>query len=110
MPRCPKEAQPVAVWAPTTALPDAVFTTPRGCWIHAPGEGGVSLHGGEGCGQTYGGLMAEDSMDAAAPDVMAMFDTQADGGLVCRVCGSMVAAAAEYSRAHWDWHEASNGA
>lgn len=53
-------------------------------------------------------------MDAAEPDVMEMFDsdagTDASGGLVCRVCGSLVSSAGEYARAHWDWHETPNGA
>lgn len=61
-------------------------------------------------GQTYRGLMVEGNVDAAEPDVMAIFDTGSDLGLVCRVCGSLVAAAGEYPRAHWDWHEAANGA
>ncbi|WP_165820991.1 hypothetical protein [Nocardioides gansuensis] len=54
--------------------------------------------------------MAEGNLDAAEPDVMELFDSDSDVGLVCRVCGSLVAAAGEYPRAHWDWHEASNGA
>jgi hypothetical protein len=56
--------------------------------------------------------MAEGNVDAAEPDVMDLFDTDTDTrpGLVCRVCGSLVAAAGEYPKAHWDWHEASNGA
>lgn len=64
----------------------------------------------EGNGQIYGGLMDEENVDAADLDIMNMFDTQADVGLVCRVCGSLVAAAGEYPKAHWDWHEATNGA
>ena len=64
----------------------------------------------EGNGQIYSGLMAEETVDPPGPDVMDMFDTQTDLGLVCRVCGSLVAAVGEYPRAHWDWHEASNGA
>jgi len=54
--------------------------------------------------------MAEENADAAGQDVMDMFDTETDLGLVCRVCGSLVAEAGEYPRAHWDWHNASNGA
>ena len=54
--------------------------------------------------------MAEENVDAAGPDVLDMFDTQTDFGLVCRVCGSLVAVAGQYPKAHWDWHEASNGA
>lgn len=68
----------------------------------------------EGADQIYGGLVAEGDVDAAEPDVMELFDTESDtdtgAGLVCRVCGSLVAAVGEYPRAHWDWHEASNGA
>lgn len=61
-------------------------------------------------GSPYGGLMAEEDVDAAEPDVMDLFDTDADRGIVCRVCGSLVAAGGAYPKAHWDWHEASNGA
>lgn len=53
--------------------------------------------------------MAEENQDASGPDVMTMFDTT-DLALVCRVCGSLVAAAGDYPQAHWDWHEATNGA
>ena len=58
----------------------------------------------------YRGQMAEDNVEAAEPDIMGMFDTITDTGLVCRVCGSLVAAAGDYPKAHWDWHEAPNGA
>jgi hypothetical protein len=58
--------------------------------------------------------MTEETTDAAEPDLMDMFDADSDGDtqpdLVCRVCGSRVAAARDYPKAHWDWHEASNGA
>jgi hypothetical protein len=54
--------------------------------------------------------MSDATTDAAEPNVMDMFDTASDVGLVCRVCGSLVAATGEYPKAHWDWHEASNGA
>ncbi|MBA2752608.1 MAG: hypothetical protein H0U41_10340 [Actinobacteria bacterium] len=54
--------------------------------------------------------MAEENEDTAGPDVMVLFDTGTDDALVCRVCGSLVAAADQYPRAHWDWHEATNGA
>ena len=54
--------------------------------------------------------MAEGDVEAAEPAVMEMFDTDTPTGLVCRVCGAMVAATGPYPRAHWDWHEASNGA
>lgn len=47
--------------------------------------------------------------DAPEPDITDMFDTAA-GSLVCRVCGSLVAATGDYPRAHWDWHETPNGA
>jgi hypothetical protein len=45
----------------------------------------------------------------AEPDVMEIFD-ELDGSLACRVCGALVAVRDDYSRIHWDWHEASNGA
>lgn len=61
-------------------------------------------------GRIYGGLMAEENEEAAGPEIMAMFDTDTDLRLVCRVCGSLVAGAGEYPQAHWDWHEATNGA
>jgi hypothetical protein len=48
--------------------------------------------------------------DAAEPDVMELFDDSPSAGLACRVCGCLVAREGEYPRAHWDWHEASNGA
>ncbi len=54
--------------------------------------------------------MTEEEADAAEADIMNLFDTGTDLGLVCRMCGSLVASMGEYPRAHWDWHEASNGA
>ncbi|MBC2934928.1 hypothetical protein [Nocardioides sp. zg-1228] len=48
--------------------------------------------------------------DIAGADIDDMFDTDADPQPVCRVCGALVAATDVYRRAHWDWHEASNGA
>jgi hypothetical protein len=54
--------------------------------------------------------MTEEEADAAEADIMNLFDTGTDVGLLCRVCGSLVASMGEYPRAHWDWHEASNGA
>ena len=53
--------------------------------------------------------MSEDRPEAAEPDVMDMFD-ESGAALVCRVCGSLVSGDGDYRRAHWDWHEASNGA
>ena len=44
------------------------------------------------------------------PDVMALYDTDAGSALVCRTCGALVSGEGSYPRAHWDWHEASNGA
>jgi hypothetical protein len=64
----------------------------------------------EGNSRIYGGLMSEGNVDSAEPDVMEIFDTDTAVGLVCRVCGSLVSATGEYPQAHWDWHEASNGA
>jgi hypothetical protein len=60
--------------------------------------------------RSYGDPMTGQDMDAPEPDVMEMFDTDAAGGLVCRVCGSLVSSAGEYAKAHWDWHETPNGA
>ena len=54
--------------------------------------------------------MAEGNADAAVPDVLDLFDQSSADSLVCRVCGSLVAATGEYPRAHWDWHETPNGA
>ena len=57
--------------------------------------------------------MTEGREDDATPDDLDMFDDAPDAAarsVVCRVCGSLVAATGEYRRAHWDWHEASNGA
>ena len=54
--------------------------------------------------------MVDEGADAAGPDVMDMFETGLEVGYVCRVCGSLVASSGGYPKAHWDWHEASNGA
>lgn len=54
--------------------------------------------------------MAEKGEGAAELDVMDIFDSTTSSDLVCRVCGSLVAAGGDYPRAHYDWHEASNGA
>jgi hypothetical protein len=59
---------------------------------------------------TYRERMSEGAEDAAEPDLTDMFDADAGPGLVCRVCGCLVAQSGSYPRAHWDWHEASNGA
>ena len=61
------------------------------------------------CGN-YGGWMDEGDTGAAEPDIMGLFDSDTDLGLVCRVCGSLVASSSPYPRAHWDWHEATPGA
>lgn len=65
-------------------------------------------------GRTYGGAMADGNVEASESDVMDMFDAdsgaEAGTALVCRVCGSLVAASGAYPQAHWDWHEAPNGA
>jgi hypothetical protein len=58
----------------------------------------------------YRDRMSERDDDSTDPDVMDMFDSEAGPEPVCRVCGSLVAATDVYRRAHWDWHEASNGA
>jgi hypothetical protein len=54
--------------------------------------------------------MVEKNARGSESEVMDMFDTDTGAGLVCRVCGSLVAASGDYPKAHWDWHEASNGA
>lgn len=54
--------------------------------------------------------MVGEPATAMEPHVADMFDTESGHGLVCRVCGSVVANAGDYPTAHWDWHEASNGA
>lgn len=48
--------------------------------------------------------------DAPPPDIMQIYDESLSAGLVCRVCGVLVARTGDYPRAHWDWHEATNGA
>jgi hypothetical protein len=54
--------------------------------------------------------MAEEEVDPAELDVMDIFDATTGSALACRVCGSLVAPGGDYPRAHYDWHEASNGA
>jgi hypothetical protein len=54
--------------------------------------------------------VADDVANEADPDVLGIFDSHSGAARVCRVCGSLVAAADDYLQAHWDWHEASNGA
>ena len=58
---------------------------------------------------TYRDRMSPEE-PSAEPEVMQMFDSEAGPGLTCRVCGALVSEAGAYPRAHWDWHEASNGA
>ena len=50
-----------------------------------------------------------NSEGAARPDIADLFDDVAEG-LACRVCGALVPRAGTYAQAHWDWHEAANGA
>jgi len=54
--------------------------------------------------------MTQPEDDARATGMVDMFDADSGPQLVCRVCGSLVAASDTYRQAHWDWHEASNGA
>ena len=55
--------------------------------------------------------MADATAGHLEPDVMEMYDDAgAELGLICRVCGCLVARVEHYPRAHWDWHEATNGA
>ena len=53
--------------------------------------------------------MTESTADAPGPNVMEIYD-EGSAGLVCRVCGVLVAREGDYPKVHWDWHEASNGA
>jgi hypothetical protein len=43
-------------------------------------------------------------------DVMAIFDDDPAAGYACRICGALVSRIDRHAEAHWDWHEASNGA
>jgi hypothetical protein len=54
--------------------------------------------------------MSDPELDEPEPDVMAMYDNGGEAALTCRVCGALVSRLGEYPKAHWDWHEASNGA
>jgi hypothetical protein len=45
-----------------------------------------------------------------SPDLGTFYDDDPEHGLTCTVCGCVVSRAKDYRRAHWDWHEASNGA
>lgn len=54
--------------------------------------------------------MSQGHAGTAATGMVDMFDEEAGSGPVCRVCGALVAASEVYRQAHWDWHEASNGA
>jgi hypothetical protein len=51
-------------------------------------------------------------MDAEGAEQHAVADLFADlpEGLACRVCGALVPRSGTYAQAHWDWHEAANGA
>lgn len=51
-----------------------------------------------------------DEDDAESPDVMAIYDDDPAAGYACRICGALVARTDHHARAHWDWHEASDGA
>jgi hypothetical protein len=48
--------------------------------------------------------------DEPMPDLDSFYDDTSQTGLICRICGVLVARDGEYPRVHWDWHEASNGA
>jgi hypothetical protein len=56
-----------------------------------------------------GYLQGMDAEASKQPDVTDLFD-DLEEGLTCRVCGALVARAGTYAQAHWDWHEATNGA
>jgi hypothetical protein len=77
--------------------------------LQVPGSGSAAMARARNL--TYCGPMADTSSGGADPEVMEMYDdSRAELGLICRVCGCLVAQAGEYPRAHWDWHEATNGA
>ena len=52
----------------------------------------------------------EADESALSADVMAIFDDDPAAGYACRICGSLVSRTNHHAQAHWDWHEASNGA
>jgi len=53
------------------------------------------------------GMNGQEGVDPSGQ--LEIFD-DLEGSLVCRVCGALVPADERYTRIHWDWHEASNGA
>ena len=55
----------------------------------------------------YGAAMSDTG---SVPDLDRFYDDDAGSGLTCTVCGCLVSPLKDYRRAHWDWHEASNGA
>jgi hypothetical protein len=80
---------------------------------NAIAHGGDGLHARRGHSGNARGLMGyQQDMDERYDDqveVSELFDDVADG-LACRVCGALVPSVGAYARAHWDWHEAANGA
>jgi hypothetical protein len=52
----------------------------------------------------------EETVGGLSPDVMAIFDDGPAAGYACQICGSLVSRTDHHAQAHWDWHEASNGA
>ena len=54
--------------------------------------------------------MSDPTPAQAQPDELELFDEVSDEHLACRVCGALVLRAGDYARAHWEWHEAANGA
>jgi hypothetical protein len=57
----------------------------------------------------YGAAMS-DSGHVTDPDLDRFYDADTGVGLTCTICGCLVSPEKDYPRAHWDWHEASNGA
>jgi hypothetical protein len=54
---------------------------------------------------------ASNGPDEQPPEHMQLYETRSSQeGYVCKTCGALVATMDPYPRAHWDWHEASNGA
>lgn len=55
--------------------------------------------------------VASDGPDEQPPEHMQLYETDSSqAGYVCKTCGALVATMDPYPQAHWDWHEASNGA
>jgi hypothetical protein len=56
------------------------------------------------------GSAGSSQSSGGQPEELQIFDTLPGGRLACRVCGALILREGDYSRIHWDWHEAANGA